>query len=175
MMSYPDAGKCSQISGCGHCCRTTLPVSVQPAAMTPDQVNTAAWDKAWTNLLNEAEQTFTPSRETLVAVEVELVVGNPGPAADQLTLTVLDPTGRIVTALTESVQTVDCDHVMFVIPSGGVKVTPGETYRLRLSGGATFGWKYTVGGYENGSATLNGNPLLPNARSSYVFRTFGAK
>ena len=175
MMSYPDAGKCVQISGCGHCCRTAVPVLVQPAAMTPDQVNTAGWDKGWTNLLNDAEQTFTPLRKTLVAVEVELVVGNAGPAADQLTLKVLDPTGRTVAEVTESVQTVDCDHVMFVFPSGGVKVTPGETYRLKLSGGATFGWKYTVGGYEKGSATLNGNPLLPKERSSYLFRTFGAK
>src|ERR1700674_1626580 len=29
IVSYPDAGKCVQISGCGQCCRTTVPPSVQ--------------------------------------------------------------------------------------------------------------------------------------------------
>lgn len=29
IMSYPDAGKCVQISGCGQCCRTAVPASVQ--------------------------------------------------------------------------------------------------------------------------------------------------
>ena len=31
MVSYPDAGKCVQISGCGQCCRTAVPTSVQKA------------------------------------------------------------------------------------------------------------------------------------------------
>ena len=29
IVSYPDAGKCAQISGCGQCCRTTEPTSLQ--------------------------------------------------------------------------------------------------------------------------------------------------
>jgi hypothetical protein len=29
IVSYPDAGKCVQISGCGRCCRTAVPTSVQ--------------------------------------------------------------------------------------------------------------------------------------------------
>lgn len=29
VVSYPDAGKCAQISGCGHCCRTAVPTSVE--------------------------------------------------------------------------------------------------------------------------------------------------
>ena len=172
IVSYPDAGKCVQIGGCGQCCRTAVPWSVQQASMTPDQVNTAGWDKGWTNLLNDAEQTFTPSFTRLVGAEVELVVGNPGAAEDQLTLTVLDATGRTVAVVTESVQTTDCDQVIFVIPKGGVEVTPGQTYRLKLSGGPTFGWKYVVGGYEKGAATFNGKPLLP---STFLFRTFGEK
>jgi hypothetical protein len=36
-----------------------------------------------------------------------------------------------------------------------------------------FGWKYVVGGYENGAATFNGKPLLKQARSTFLFRTFG--
>jgi hypothetical protein len=44
-----------------------------------------------------------------------------------------------------------------------------------LSGGATFGWKYGVGGYENGSASFNGQPLLREARSTFLFQTFATK
>jgi hypothetical protein len=29
IVSYPDAGKCVQITGCGQCCRTALPTSLQ--------------------------------------------------------------------------------------------------------------------------------------------------
>ena len=174
-LTYPDAGKCAEISGCGQCCRMAVPASVHQGSMTPDQVNTAGWDKGWTNLVNDVEQTFTPSLSKLVGVEVQLVVGNAGAAEDHLTLTVLDATGRTVTVLTESVQTADCDQVMFVIPQGGVEVTPGQTYRLKLSGGTTFGWKYIVGGYKKGAATFNGKPLLPKERSTFLFRTFGAE
>lgn len=144
--------------------------------MEPDQVNTAGWEKAWTNLLNDAEQSFTPELPRLMAVEVELVVGNPGAAEDQLTLTVLDVTGQEVAAA--AVQTVCASgpgQVLFVIPKGGVELSPGQTYRLRLTGGATFGWKYVVGGYEHGDATFNGKPLLAEARTTYLFRTFGTK
>jgi hypothetical protein len=104
-----------------------VPASVQQASMTPDQVNTAGWDKGWTNLVKRAYKQA------------------------------------------------DYDQVMFVIPQGGVEVTPGQTYRLKLSGGTTFGWKYIVGGYEKGAATFNGKPLLPNERSTFLFRTFGAE
>jgi len=138
-------------------------------------VNTAGWDKAWTNLVNDVEQTFSPSLTRLTGVEVELVVGNAGPAKDQVTLTVLDATGQTRAVMTQSVPTADCDQVMFVIPKGGVEVTPGQIYRLKLSGGTTFGWKYVVGGYEKGEATFNGKPLLHDARSTFLFRTFGAK
>ena len=31
IVSYPDAGKCVQIIGCGECCRAALPTSVQKA------------------------------------------------------------------------------------------------------------------------------------------------
>jgi len=153
---------------------TAAPLA-QVESMRPDQVNTAGWDKAWTNLVNDVEQTFSPSLTRLTGVEVELVVGNAGPAKDQVTLTVLDATGQTRAVMTQSVPTADCDQVMFVIPKGGVEVTPGQIYRLKLSGGTTFGWKYVVGGYEKGEATFNGKPLLHDARSTFLFRTFGAK
>ena len=146
--------------------------------MVPDQVNTAGWDKAWTNLVNDAEQTFTPSVPKLMGVEVELVVGNPPTTEtniDGLTLRVLNASGRTLAAVTQRVSTANCDQVVFVIPNGGLEVTPGQTYRLKLSGGTTFGWKYVVGGYEKGMATFNGEPLLRDVRSTFLFRTFGPK
>ena len=52
---------------------------------------------------NDAEQSFTPGLSKMVAVEVELLVGNPGIAADELTLTVLDPAGQAVAAVVQTV------------------------------------------------------------------------
>jgi hypothetical protein len=141
--------------------------------MTPEQVNTTGWDNGGTNLVNDAEQTFTPSLTKLMGAEVELLVGNTGTTEDDLTLTVLDATGRTLAAVTQSVSAANCDQVMFVIPNGGLEVTPGQTYRLKLSGGDTFGWKHVVGGYEKGVATFNGKPLLTEARGTFLFRTFG--
>ena len=75
--------------------------------------------------------------------------------------------------------TANSEHTMFVMPKGGVELSPGQIYRLRLTGGATFGWKYVVGGYEHGEATFNGKPLLtadaqyilvPNIRGEVVSR-----
>src|SRR5579872_2258114 len=152
---------------------TNTPAPAGRLPMWPDQVNTAGWDKAWTNLLNVAEQSFTPSLPKLLGVEVELVVGNPGEAEDELTLTVLDTKNQEVVTVTEKVQTANSDTVMFLMPTNGVALSPGQTYRLRLTGGTTFGWKYVVGGYKNGEATFNGKPLLAQARSTFLFRTFG--
>jgi hypothetical protein len=154
---------------------TTSSTPIQQASMQPDQVNTAGWDQAWTNLVNDAEQTFTPSLPRLTAVEVELVVGNRGAKEDQLTLTLLDTTGQNLAVVAQSVPVANADHVLFPFPKGGVEVSPGQTYRLRLSGGLTFGWKYVVGGYKYGEATFNGKPLLAQARSTFLFRTFGSQ
>jgi hypothetical protein len=141
--------------------------------MKPDQVNTATWDKGWTNLVNDVEQTFTPTAPKLLAVEVELVVGNPGSHQDKLILTVLDSRGNVVVSLPKIVSDSDFEHTLFVIPDGGIDVNPGQTYSIKLSGGPAFGWKYVVGGYSKGAATFNGKPLLPDARSTFLFRTFG--
>ena len=144
-------------------------------SMKVDRVNTAGWDKAWTNLVNDTEQSFKPSLPKLLAVEVNLIVGNPGEPEDELTLTVLDSTGQAIAVVTQTVQASDCDHTMFVISKDGLDVQPGHTYRLKLTGGMLFGWKYVVGGYKDGAATVNGRPLLRQARSTFLFKTFGAE
>jgi len=150
------------------------PTTPGSPSMKPDQVNIAGWDKAWTNLVNDVEQGFKPSQPKLVAVEVELVVGNPDIGEDELTLTVLDKSGQPVASVTQTVLESDCEQTLFLMPDGGIDVTPGDSYRIKLSGGNTFGWKYVVGGYPKVGATFNGKRLLPNAKSSLLFRTFGA-
>ena len=142
--------------------------------LKPDQVNTAGWNKAWTNLVNDVEQSFTPSMPRLSAVEVELIVGNVGKSEDDLTLSIKNAAGDELVSLTQTVKTPDCEYVLFLFPDGGIEVMPGDVYRIRLSGGTTFGWKYVVGGYPKGEATFNGKPLLRQARSTFLFRTFGS-
>ncbi|HKM68209.1 MAG TPA: hypothetical protein VJX70_13655 [Candidatus Acidoferrum sp.] len=144
------------------------------ATRTPDQTNAARWKGAWTNLLNDADQTFTPSLPRLTGIEVELVVGNPGPSEEDLTLYLRNAGGEVLASVSKTVPAADCNHVLFVFPKGGLQVSPGQAYNLRLSGGSLFGWKYVVGGYANGAALFNGKLLLPDARSTFLFRTFGA-
>jgi hypothetical protein len=153
---------------------TTIAFASPGTSMRTDQVNDTAWQNGWTNLLNDVEQSFTPSMPRQLGVEVELIVGNPGPAEDDLTLTLRDSKGHTLAVVTEPVETAGCEHTMFIFPKDGIQVTPGETYWLRLKGGTLFGWKYVVGGYEKGAATFNGKPLLKQARSTFLFRTFGA-
>jgi len=144
------------------------------ASMTTDQANTAPWKNAWTNLLNDVRQTFTPSLPRLTGVEVELVVANPGPSDDELTMYLGNAEGEVLAVVSKTVPVADCRHVLFVFPNGGFQVLPGQVYSIRLSGSSVFGWKYVVGGYANGAAFFNGGPLLPNTRSTFLFRTFGA-
>lgn len=148
--------------------------SASPSEPVPDQVNTQGWNKAWTNLLNDVEQEFIPTLPNLHAVEVRLVVGNPGRSEAWLTLSVLDSEGRELSVAKRRVAANRCHPVRFSLPSGGVPVSPGRRYRIKLSGDETFGWKYVVGGYPNGGATFNGRPLLPDAPSSFLFETFGS-
>jgi hypothetical protein len=105
---------------------------------------------------------------------VQLVVGNPGKKKDRLTLAVLDSSARTLVVISQYVLASEADHVAFLMPDGGIRVTPGESYNLKLTGGATFGWKYVVGGYENGAATFNRKPLLRQTRSTFLFTTFGS-
>jgi len=144
------------------------------ASMTPDQANTAPWKNAWTNLLNDVRQTFTPSLPRLAGVEVELVVANPGPSDDEVTLYLGNAEGEVLAVVSNTVPVADCRHILFVFPNGGLPVSAGQVYSIRLSGGSVFGWKYVVGGYASGAASLNGRPLVPDSRSTFLFRTFGA-
>jgi hypothetical protein len=144
------------------------------AFMTLDQANTAQWKNAWTNLLNDVRQTFTPSLPKVTSVEVELVVANPGPSDDELTMQLANADGEVLATVSQTVPVADCHHVLFVFPDGGLQVSPGQVYSIRLSGGSLFGWKYVVGGYANGDASFNGRPILPDARSTFLFRTLGA-
>jgi len=137
-----------------------------------DQANTAAWAGAWTNLLNATHQKFIPSRPRLTGTEVELVVANPGPSQDTVRLTLLNSTGVPLVQVSKTVKAADCAHVAFAYPNGGLAISPGQVYYIRLSGGDLFGWKYTEGGYKNGAASFNGKPLLPEHNGNFLFRTF---
>lgn len=158
-------------------------IHVEPAGGRPpalqsmmklDQVNTAPWQNAWTNLNNFVRQTFTPSRLRLTGVEVELVVANPGPDSAEISMMVLNQAGDSVAQISKVVSAAECGHVLFVFPRGGLRVAPAQVYSIALSGGdGLFGWKYVLGGYGQGAAWFNSKPLLKDARSTFLFRTFG--
>ena len=143
-----------------------------PPALEQDQANDAPWQNGWVNLQNDARQWFSPSVPRLDAVEVELVVANPGPSFDTLTLRVLSPGGAMLAEVERPVHDGEAGRTLFLLPPKGVEVVPGNAYQIQLSGGALFGWKYVAGGYEGGAATFNGKPLLPGTRSTFLFRTY---
>jgi len=147
------------------------------ASRTPDQANTAPWENAWTILQsNVLRQSFTPSLPRLTAVEVELVEANPGSASAEVTMTLLTAGGEPQAVVAKTVPVDACRHVLFILPYGGLRVSPGQLYGIELSGGGgLFGWKYVLGGYAYGAASFNGKPLLQDARSTFLFRTFGAR
>jgi hypothetical protein len=149
-------------------------LSAMQVLMRPDQANTAPWTGAWTNLFNVVHQTFTPSLPRLTAVEAEMAVANPGPKSADLNLTIMDKEGVALAVVSKTVPVDDCNHVLFILPRGGLPVSPGQVYIIGLNGGeGAFGWKYIRGGYPSGDASFNGQPLLQNARSTFLFRTFG--
>jgi hypothetical protein len=144
-------------------------------SMTLDQANAGAWKNAWTNLNNVVRQSFVPSLPRLTGVEVELVVAKPGPPSSEVTMTLINAEGEALAVVSKTVPVAECSHVLFLLPKGGVRVSPGQVYRIGLSGDAgVFGWKYVVDGYPNGAASFNGKPLLRDTRSTFLFRTFGA-
>lgn len=150
------------------------PASLRARAM-PDQANTEPWQDAWTNLNNDVRQTFVPSLPRLTGVEVELIVANPAETTDDVTMTLMNAEGVPLAVVSKSVPPADCSHVLFLLPRGGLRVSPGQAYSIALrSSGLVFGWKYVVGGYAKGAASFNGKPLLRDTRSTFLFRTFGA-
>jgi hypothetical protein len=151
--------------------------SNNPAApsevMRPDQVNTEPWTKAWAGLDNNVmQQAFVPSLPRLNGVEVQLVTATPGVQDEDVSMSVADADGGTLAFESKHVPVSECDHVVFVFPHGGLRVSPGKTYRIGVSS-AVFGWKYVEGGYASGDALLNGKPLLASTRSTFLFRTFG--
>jgi hypothetical protein len=144
------------------------------ASLTPDQSNTEPWKNAWTNLRN-ARQSFVPSLPRLIGVAVELVVANPGPASDEVTMTLMNAEGEALAVVSKTVAVADCNHVLFLFPKGGARVLPGQVYSIALNGdGGVFGWKYVKDRYANGAASLNGKPLSGETPSTFLFRTFSA-
>lgn len=77
-------------------------------------MNTRGWTTAWTNLLNDVEQSFIPTLPKLQAVEVQLVLGNPGHSKALLTLTVLDSQGRALSTVKKLVPANDCAWCAFL-------------------------------------------------------------
>jgi hypothetical protein len=144
-----------------------------PKVMRPDQVNTEPWTKAWANLDNNVvQQAFVPSLPRLSGVEVQLVTARPGVQDEEVSMSVADADGGTLALESKRVLAGECDHVLFVFPQGGLRVSPGKTYRIGVSS-TVFGWKYIEGGYASGDALLNDRPLLPDTRSTFLFRTFG--
>ena len=143
------------------------------ASLTPDQSNTEPWKSAWTNL-NNAQQSFKPLLPRLTGVEVELVVANPGPASGEVTMALMNAEGENLAVVSKTVTVADCNHVLFLLPKGGLRVLPAQVYSIALNGGGgVFGWKYVKDGYANGAASMNGKPLSGETRSTFLFRTFG--
>lgn len=143
------------------------------ASLTPDQSNTEPWKNAWTNLGN-AEQTFVPSMPRFTGAEVELVIANPGPASDEVTMALTNAEATGLAFVSKTVSVANCSHVLFLLPKGGVQVVPGQVYTIVLNGDHNvFGWKYVADGYPKGAALLNGKPLSRDAHRTFLFRTFG--
>lgn len=157
-------------------------IDVRPASgkassvLILDQANTADWRQGWTNLLNSARQDFIPTLPKLTTIEVELVVANPGPSEGVVTLMLATADGQGILQAEKTIAVDDCAHVRFLLPPS-IEVSPGKTYSIQVSDGGQglFGWKYVAGGYNRGEAWFNGKPLLKNARSSFLFRTFGMR
>jgi len=154
-------------------------IDVRPAVGNPssrlilDQANTANWTQAWTTLANRLQQNFIPSLPKLTNIEVELTVANPGPPQGVISLMLLNADGQGILEADKTVTADDCAHVRFLLPPA-FEVSPGKTYSIQLSGGeGLFGWKYVAGGYNRGEASFNGKPLSKDARSTFLFRTFG--
>ena len=147
------------------------------AFRSPDQQNTAPWTGAWTILgPNVLRQSFIPSMSRLTGVEVELVNGNPGLSRAEMELKLLNAKGDVLSVVSRHVSVDDCQHLLFALPTGGWKVLPGQTYSIEVGGSdGALGWKYVVGGYKNGDASFNDKPLLRDAHSTFLFRTFGAR
>jgi hypothetical protein len=150
------------------------------ANLRTDQTNTAPWGNRWVNVDNLLHESFVPSLPNLTAVEVELLAVHPGtPATGDIDMMILNPEKKGLALLSKTVSIDDCSHALFLLPSGGLKVSPGQVYTIQIGGNnlsGAFGWKYVVDGYREGvaSAPHGSSPSLPDTRSTFLFKTFGA-
>ena len=75
-------------------------------------------------------------------------------------MALMNAEGENLAVVSKTVAVADCNHVLFLLPKGGVRVSPAQVYRIALNGGGgVFGWKYVKDGYANGAASMNGKPL----------------
>jgi hypothetical protein len=153
--------------------RTGNPATVH-ATLRTDQANPEPWKNGWINAINVVRQSFVPSLPRLTGVEVELVAADPGPATAEITMILTNTEEEGLATVSKTVSVAECSHVLFLLPNGGLQVSPGQVYSIELSGGGgVFGWKYVMGGYAKGAASWKGIPLSSGARSTFLFRTFG--
>jgi hypothetical protein len=162
--------------------------SLRPASpLRLDQANSPPWSGAWTTLdyldgpriplpkrgFRVLSQTFVPRLAKLTAIEVQLAAAKPEQSSGEVGM-VLMTKYQVLAEVWKTVEVNNCDHVLFLLPTGGVTVVPGQVYTIRLTGiGRVFGWKYVVGGYANGAALLDGKPISQDSRNTFLFRTFG--
>jgi hypothetical protein len=153
-----------------------------------DQENNAPWENASATLdyehgpgiapksgIRGLIQTFVPQLPRLTAIEVQLAAVKPGLGTDDVGMALMNE-HQLLADVWKTESAADCDHVLFPLPNGGVTVTPGQVYSIRLSGiGGVFGWKYAVGGYTQGAAFLDHKLISEDGRTAFLFRTFGTK
>lgn len=141
-----------------------------------DQVNLPPWTNGWTNIqyVNKTSQSFVPAMPLLTAVEVDLITANPYPEwpGDTIILTIL--AGSQVLATVSRYEPSGFNGLLrFDMPSGGVPVTPGQTYVIQLQEQdlILFGWKLGVDTYPKGTAIFNG---YARPYGDHFFRTYGS-
>jgi hypothetical protein len=160
----------------------------QGTSLLLDQVNSAPWNNASVSMdfvngpgirpksaIRVLSQTFVPRLPRLTAIEVELTAAKSGQSTGDVAMTLMNKY-QFLAQMWKTVPVADCDHVLFLLPNGGVTVVPGRAYRIQLTGiDGVLGWKYVAGGYAKGNASSEGKPLSQDGRSTFLFRTFGTK
>lgn len=143
---------------------------------TLDQENNPPWTGAATNIApeNQVSQIFTPTLPVLVGVEVALMTGNSGRGGDQVTLSILGATGVTMASSSANVPEGFDGFWRFDLPGGGLSVTPGQPFMIRLrdTGKIVFWWKYKNGNtYPAGQAYFYGSVFSDN---DFYFKTYGS-
>lgn len=153
------------------------PVSPSPQPSQVDQSNTPPWQGGWTVIgrtsgVVRLAQTFTPSKSTLVALDIDILTGNPGRGGDQITTRIVAGS-QVVASMTRTVAD-GFDGALRFDLDPPVSVTPGLTLSLEVedTGKEVFGWRYGSNAYPAGAAYFNGSPWNGGA-FDFFFRTYG--